>query len=470
MKLSGIVVAAGILSGCAVGRDYQRPALESPQAFRDADTQRPEVPASWWTLFRDPTLDALQKQALSGNLDLQAALARIGQARAGLSGARADFYPSVNAEGDITRQRISANAQNLPPGLKKSLDLDYTIRRAGFDMNYELDLWGKVRRSAEAARAGWRGSADDYTATELSISAEVARTYFELRSIDREREVLRQTVALREDEAHLEAVREKAGLSAGLNTTRAAAEAAVVQAQLAEADRRRAAAEHALAVLCGAAATDFRVPEQAWQPTIPQIVPGLPSDLLRRRPDLRRSEQALIQANAEIGVAKASFFPSFQLLGSAGLASLDASTLLDWESRVLSFGPSVTLPIFRGGRNRAQLKRAEARYQESLAQYKNAWLTALRETEDALSDLKHYDVQSQAQARALANAEQTWSLAKTRYNSGLTNYLDVIDAQRVALQAKLRVIELDQVRQQTTVQLVKAIGGGMDEASGALAR
>jgi outer membrane protein, multidrug efflux system len=327
-----------------------------------------------------------------------------------------------------------------------------------------VDVWGRVRRSVEAANADTAAIGTDLQVVWLTLTADVARNYQSLRSLDHERAVIEATAALRTDELQLQATRNRAGLVNEMDVTRARTELANVEAELQGVVRRRAQFEHALATLCGRSPAAFALTPGGALIEAPEIPAGLPSELLQRRPDVVEAEQRLEAANARIGVAKAAFFPTIKLTGAAGYASADLGSLVDWPSRFAQFGPSISVPIFQGGRNTATLKAAEARYEQSVATYRGAVLTAFREVEDALSDLSTLTVQAEAVNRALAAARDTAALATERYQRGLSSYLEVVDAQRVALQAERQAVQLRGQRAVSTVLLSKALGGGWEDS------
>jgi multidrug efflux system outer membrane protein len=290
----------------------------------------------------------------------------------------------------------------------------------------------------------------------------VARTYYLVRSLDAEKRVIEATIALRRDAVQLQETRNKAGLINEVDVTRARTELATVEAELHAINRVRAQVEHALAVLCGEPPATFVLKVTPLNTVPPEIPAGLPSSLLQRRPDIVEAEQLLQAASARIGVAKAAFFPTIKLTSTAGLASADLGMLFDGPSRIWSVGPSIHVPVFEGGRNKANLKATEARYEQMVATYRSAILNAFREVEDALSDLSTLASQSEAIERALVAARDTTALANERYQKGLTSYLDVVDAERAVLEADRQASQLRGQRAISTILLAKALGGGWE--------
>ncbi|HEX5218166.1 MAG TPA: efflux transporter outer membrane subunit, partial [Verrucomicrobiae bacterium] len=447
-----------LLAGCAVGPNYSRPAVPSQSSWKEGatSTNAAVLPTEWWAIFNDAELSALEAQAVQANQDLKVAVARVTEARALARVSKSELFPSITANGSYSWNRLSENGANALP------DSKFEDFGGSFDLSYELDLWGRVRRNIEAAHADYSAVATDLQVVLLTLTADVARNYQALRSLDNERVVIEATIALRKDELQLQETRNKAGLINEVDVTRARTELANVESELQAVTRRRAQVEHALAVLCGQPPANFGVVAKATSIVPPEIPAGLPSELLQRRPDVVAAEYNFEAANARIGVAKAAFFPTIKLTGAAGYASADLSTLVDWPSRFAQFGPSISVPIFQGGRNIANLKAAEARYEQNVATYRGSVLNAFREVEDALSDLSTLAAQAEAVNRGLTSARDTVALANERYQKGLTSYLDVVDAQREALKAERQDAELRGQRAISTILLAKALGGGWE--------
>ncbi len=456
---SPVSATAGTLT---VGPDYQRPTNSVPGEFRDVPVWKEGTPADraakgrWWEIFGDPTLNQLVVRATDGNQSLKAAAARFDQARSTARFQRGERLPAVNLEAEGTRERFSANQ-----------DPDFNINsattiRLPLDLSYEVDLWGRVRRAFESARAEAQASAADLHHVLLSIQAEVARNYFELRAVDRERATVRASIALRLEAKEVVQARVAAGTAPELDLARIDTEVSRAQTELARLERTRAGFESALATLVGVPAPAFQLAaiDSDAAPSPPPPVPaGLPSALLERRPDIASAERQLAAANARIGVAKAAFFPVLRLTGSAGFASADLESLFNWESRVWSIGPSLSLPIFAGGRSRANLARARAAFDEAVARYRQQVLVAFGEVQENLTALKHLAVEAEAVARSHESAHRTYDLAKARYEGGIVSHLEVIESQRTLLEAELDQARLHALRQTTTVRLIKALGG-----------
>jgi outer membrane protein, multidrug efflux system len=448
----------------SVGPDYILPAADAPATYRDADNSaawKAAAPADalgrgeWWKLFGDATLDDLETRALAANQDLLAAAARVEQARALAGVARSAYWPQIAGNGSILRERTSDTTDNVFP---QQITTTY---RTPLSASWELDLFGRVRRLSESARADAEASAATFESVRLALAADVAVNYFSLRAFERELAILRDTTALRRRALELVSARLKSGAAAEFDVARAETELATAEAETAASANRRAALQNALAVLVGEPASSFTLAPGTGANGLPPNVPsGLPAELLERRPDVAAAERALASANARIGVAKAAFFPAISLTGSAGFASGDIDRLFNSDSRIWSIGPSLYLPIFQGGRNRANLERSRAAYDESVAIFRQRVLVAFREVQDALTATQFLAEQSAAQERALASARRAAVLAQTRYDSGFVAYLEVIDAQRTALAVERASVQLGALRLNTSVALIKALGGG----------
>jgi len=330
-------------------------------------------------------------------------------------------------------------------------------------LSYEIDLWGRVRRSFESARADTQSSLAAMHNVLLTLQADVAQNYFSHRSLDAEIATVRGTVGLRNEELKLTRSRFEGGISSELDVARAETELAATEAEPAALLKRRAELENSIAILVGETASTFKLAELSasnWNPQPPNIPAGLPADLLERRPDVADAERQLASANARIGVAKAAFFPVVRLTGSGGFVSGDIESLFNWESRVWSLGPSISLPIFAGGRNVANLNRSRAAFDEVVAKYRQRVLIAFGDVENSLSGIHFLGTQSVAQNRAVASAQRAADLAAQRYRAGIVSYLEVVDANRAALAAQRNQAQLAGQRLIASVQLIKALGGG----------
>lgn len=458
-----------LLAGCAVGPDYHRPATATPEhwkapsPWKEAQPNDAAIRQNFWEIFDDPVLNGLERLAVSNNPDLQAAFARVEESRAVARISRADLMPAVNFDPYADRTRYSPN-RPLPPS---GAPVTYTANDfvLPLDLSYEVDLWGKVRRSFRAAQSTAQASAADYQNVLLTLQSDVASTYFTLRAIDVDRWVFKDAIQLREKNLDLVQSLHEGGANSALDVARAETELAAAQAGLVGYDLRRAQLENALAIVCGQNPSSFSLAESKRIDPAPVIPAGLPADLLERRPDVAEAERLMAAASEEIGVAKAAFFPAITLTGFAGVESAELKNLFDWESRLWSFGPSVSLPLFAGGRNRAGLARARAAYDEALSNYRSRILGAFGDVENALAGLRLLRDEFEAQTRAVDAASRAAELSRTRYKEGLVSYFDVVDAERTLLDNQLLAYDLNGQRLVTSILLIKALGGGWQAAS-----
>ena len=470
------IVLAGLLMGTAsaqasfltVGPDYQTPSNSVPAYYKSAEYGNwkegeplDNVPkGEWWQIFGDTNLDSLEIEALQANQDLKAAVARVDQARATARIARGELLPALGFDPNYTRQRYSPNQD---PSFGNVTANTYSTP---LDLSYEVDLWGRVRRSFEGARADAQASLAEFYNVQLTLQSDVAQNYFALRSMDAEIATVSGNVDLWKEQVKLTQSRYNGGIGSELEIAQAQTQLATTEAELAALAQRRDELENAIAILAGQDPTTFKLAAfttQSWRPQPPQIPAGLPADLLQRRPDVAAAERQLASANAKIGVAKAAFFPVLTLTGSGGYLSGDVESLFNWDSRTWSIGPSLSLPIFAGGRNRANYKRAWAAYDEALANYRQQVLIAFGDVEDSLSDIRHLADQNSAQELAVKNARRAADLATDRYRSGIVAYIEVVDANRDALSAERANAQLAGQRLIASVQLIKALGGGWEE-------
>ncbi len=453
------------LAGCAVGPDYKKPETATPEAFSENGPWKVAAPkdalpkGAWWKIFQDPALDALEDQSLKASPTLQSAIARRDEAFAIAGISRADFFPQLSLDPSASRARYSGQRQTQIPATRDSYTA--TSINVPLDLSYELDLWGRVRRSNESARALAEASDAAYQNVLLGVQGDVAQAYFTLRSLARERTLVTRSIATRRDALDLVRKRFNGGASDRLDVLQAETELASAESDLLVLDQQRGVLRHALAVLCGQLPGQFALNEEApWNATVPVLPVGLPSELLERRPDVAAAERTLAAFNAQIGVAKAAFFPSIHLIGSAGYNSDELNSLFNWDSRQWSLGPFISLPLFQGGRNVANYDRAKAAYEEAVGNYRQSVLVAFRDVEDSLGSLRYYDEQAEVLARAVTSSREAADLSTVRYKAGLVSYLEVVDAERTALQNERIAEELNARRFTVSVLLVKAFGGG----------
>jgi multidrug efflux system outer membrane protein len=454
------------LFSCAVGPDYKRPDVAdltpSDWGWKIAEP-KDEVPkGQWWRVFKDPVLDDLETRTVEGNQDLRVAVARVEEARAAARISRSRFFPELSFNPSFVRQRTSANQPTpipIPPPLELTSRLLNTYS-VPLDLSYEVDLWGRVRRSFEAARAEAEASVSDYQNVLLTLTADVAVNYFLMRSMDSEIEILRRSIELQDDVVRILNDRFIVGTISEAGVEEARAELADAKADLAEMIRRRTETLHALALLCGRPASSFEVAEGRIRVSPPAIPPGLPSGLLERRPDIARAERNLSARNARIGVARAAYFPVVRLTGEAGFLSAKAGNLFSKDSRIWSVGPGISLPLFTAGRTAAEVRQAEAAYEEAQAEYRQTVLQAFKEVEDSLAQIVLFERQAAGRGEALAATKRALGLASVRYEAGATGYLEVLEAEKKTLQHERQEAELSGQRMGSSVRLIKALGGG----------
>jgi multidrug efflux system outer membrane protein len=463
MRILSLVCSALFLSSCTLGPAYTPPAPPIPLAWQESAPwrqaePRDEVPrGAWWSVFGDPELNRLEEEAMASYPGLQIALSRVAQARAGLTGSRADLYPRLDLGASAVRSRTAADFSSGGEG-ETSTFIDLPL-----DVGYEVDLWGRVRNSVEAAGAEMEATMADYQSSLLFLQAEVARTWFSLRTLDSESVLLARAIDLRRENLKLVRSRFEAGETGKLDLTRAETELAAAEAEARGVARSRAALVHALAVLTGQPASGLSIASAPLDLAPPAVAPGLPSTLLERRPDVAAAERRMASANARIGVAHAAFFPAVTLFGFGGFQSAEIADLFSWDNRTWGLGPAVSLPIFDGGRNRAGLRRAEAFWNEAAADYRLNVLAAIGEVEDGLSGLRHLGEQADFLERAENSAAEAAELSRIRYRAGMVSYLEVVDAERTMLESQRQAARVLGQRLETSVFLIRALGGGWDE-------
>ncbi len=469
-----ILAAVALLAaGCTVGPNYQKPAVTVPPAFKEAAA--PEVTAAaarqlkpaqpqdtasrgkWWEVFNDPQLNALEEQVAVSNQTIAQAEARFRAARAAVLGARSGLFPTVTAGANTSRSHASSTRSIVRQSLPGLTVTDYQLP---IDFSYELDLWGRVRRSVEASVANAQASAADVATATLSMQSELALDCFQLRGLDAQKQLLDSTVAGYEKALQLTQLRHNQGVASGVDVAQAETQLATVRAQSTDLGVSRAQFEHAIAVLTGRPPAVFSLSTSQAGIVPPAIPVMLPADLLQRRPDVAAAERSVAAANAQIGVAKAAYFPALSLSASGGLESSMLSTLLSWPSRFWSLGPSLVETIFDGGRRRAATEQATAGWEQSVAAYRQSVLSAFEDVEDNLAALRILAQEAAEQAAAVEAAQRSLDLANSRYQGGITTYLEVITAQTAALANQRTAIELLTRQMVASVLLVKALGGG----------
>jgi multidrug efflux system outer membrane protein len=468
------LAVAALLSACGtVGKDFVAPQGVDTPAYRHAaaepQDQSARLPAAWWTVFDDATLTQLEQRAMRDSPNVRAAAQRLVQAQAQLGVTRASELPTVGVSAGVSNSRTSAETpMGATFGHKSIKGTEYSV---GANFSYELDLWGRVRRAVEAADAQALAAQDDRDGVMLMLSSQVATTYWQLRGLDADIAILNDALATRRESQQLIEARFNAGLSNELDVSRTRIERANAEADIQEAQRQRNTLEHALAVLVGASPSQPILLAAAGNvattlPQPPAIPVGLPATLLGQRPDLAASVATLKAFNAQVGVAEGAYYPSVSLTGNFGYASETLSNLAQGSARQFSIGPlALSLPVFEGGRIKANVNLAKARYDEAVANHEGRLLTALREVEDALSDVQQRKQQGDVQVQAQQAAARAVQVAQARYDRGVSTYLDVTDAQRSALAADRAAAQIRTQRLLAAVSVARALGGGWSPAA-----
>ena len=454
-----VILGLVLLSGCAaVGPNYQRPEVSLPPDYSEASgaavTTTAPVQRDWWRLFHDSTLDRLMEQALSENQDLQMAISRVAEAEALVREAQSVFYPSVNLEAGETRSRSAKTTTSSPSVQNTNLLMLSTA--------FELDVWGKLRRANEAALAQALATRYARDTVQLSIAGLVSNSYLALRAYDAQLAVTVATIESREGSLDIVRNRVDAGLTSPLDLHQAEGSLAAAKAQLATLRRQRALVEHQLGVLTGDPGLTIAPGDLSQLPVPPVPPPGLPSQLLEARPDIQQAEQELVAANAEIGVAKAAYYPTISLTGTLGTQSPELSNLFTSPANLWSLGWGLVTPVFEGGRISAQVDQVTAHRQQVVANYRKTVQTAFQEVNDALVSLRESANGEQAEAEQVAAAKKALDLAKIRYDAGYSSYLEVLDSERTVNEALLSYIATRQTRLTAAVDLFKALGGGWE--------
>jgi multidrug efflux system outer membrane protein len=468
--LPALFTLSVVLAGCMVGPDYKRPPLETPGSFKSQADSAPVPPIApeWWRLYREPELDRLIAMANQSNQTLIQAVAAVDQARALARVARSFLYPTISADPTFTRERTSPNRRSIISGQPVGIAATFNDWLVPIDLTYELDVWGRVRRGLQSARAQAVASADDEAMVRLTVQTDVAQIYYTLRLLDAQAEILAQTVVSYREQVRILSVQVRTGLTSPIVLAQADALLQSTLAQQRDFERARADEEHALAILCGQAAPTFSVAANPLREVLPPEVPaGLPAMLLRRRPDVAAAEQTAVAANAQIGVAKAALYPTFSLSSFVGFESANLSTLGNWQSRVASLIPGVTLPIFEGGRLKANLDATRAVYRQTVAAYVNQVLIAYGDVENALTDLHAYDDETGNLRTAVTASREYLRMAEVQYKIGLVDYLTVIDAERTLLTNQLSLAQNLNSQVAASILLIKALGGGWEDGVGA---
>jgi len=469
LALPGLALAAVFLSAaCAVGPDYKRPAAAVPAAYKENSQWQPAQPSDsairgkWWEVFGDDSLDALQEQVTVSNETLKAAQAQFIQARAAIRFSRAGYYPTLTVGPFASRARDSGNQPFAGTFSRGVTANDFQIP---FDASYEPDVWGRVRRNVEAARAGAQASAADVETVSLSLHAELAMDYFQACNLDAEIQLLNSTVSAYTRALELTDSRYKGGVASQVDVAQAKTQLETTRAQAIDLQVQRAQLEHAIAALIGKPASEFTLPVASLGPKPPAIPPALPSQLLERRPDVAGAERRMAAANANIGVARSAYFPVINFGVAGGFNSALISTLIQGPSGFWSVGLSATETLFEGGQRRAATEQARAAYDQAVASYRQTALTAFQEVEDNLAALRILEQEATTQQGAVEAAEHSLALSNNRYRGGVASYLEVTTAQSTALTDEITAVQIQGRRMVASVLLIKALGGSWDASS-----
>jgi len=467
-KLAVLALPLGLLGACAVGPDYVRPVVETPAAFKEgwkqAEPRDHELRGKWWEVFNDELLNRLAEQVDVSNQSLARAEAQYRQAAALIDQARAAYYPNLGGELSVTRSRASGTTGAQGSGQPVSRPA-VTNRDLAVNASWEADVWGRIGRTVEASVAGAQASRADLEAARLSAQAQLAQSYFQLRALDAQKQLLDDTLAAFEKSLQLTQNRYTAGVAAKADVVQAQTQLKTTQAQAIDIGVSRAQLEHAIALLVGKAPSELSIARAPLAASPPSIPAGLPSELLERRPDIAAAERRAAAANAQIGVAKAAFFPSFTMAAAAGYQSSSMAQWLTAPSRFWSIGPALALSLFDGGLRRSQSEQAIAAYDASVALYRQTVLTGFAEVEDNLAALRILEQEAQVQAEAVQTARQSLELTLNQYKAGTVSYLNVTAAQATALGNERTAVDILNRRLAASVQLIKALGGGWSRAS-----
>jgi NodT family efflux transporter outer membrane factor (OMF) lipoprotein len=462
---------ATLLAGCSLAPPLTTPQVATADAYKEIPsagnapwtTAQPadHLPRdAWWTLYGDGQLDALQKKLLANNADLAAALANYNQARAYSDQLRSGLFPTIAGSADIERDRQSAHKPLSGTGQP----LYYNSNTVGLEASYELDLWGRIRNEVASGNAQAAAAAADLENARLSLNAQLVDVYVQLRGFDRDSAILDDTVKAYRHALDLTKQRHDGGIAPGLDVARAQTQLDVARSQAAQTLAQRALMEHAIAALVGESASQFSIAPAIVEIKLPQVPAGIPSTLLQRRPDIAAAQRRMQAANADIGVARAAFFPSITLDASAGYQSSNHNNWISAPNSFWAIGPSLLLDIFDAGKRQAQVNQARAALDEASAKYRGVVLGAFQQVEDNLALLNHYHDAAEAEKSAVASAQRSLDFSMDRYREGAVNYLDVVTSQTAALQTQRDALDLDTRQLRASVALVRALGGGWSAA------
>ena len=466
-----LVLLIAMLEGCTLGPKYVKPSVpttptfkeEAPASYQGSEQWKPANPedqasrGKWWEIFGNPELNNLEEQVATSNQDLKVYEARFREARAAIRFNRASQFPTITTAPSVAYTKNSDYSPSFPSKIQQASTGDFVLP---FDLSYELDLWGRVRRAVAAAREEAQASSADYATAKLSLEAELALDYFELRSADAQKQLLDNTVKAYTDNLQLTTNRFKKGVAPRSDVAQAQTQLDTTRVQDTDITVQRAQFEHAIAVLIGKPPAEFSLPAAPLNYQPPTIPVGLPSDLLQRRPDISAAERRVAEANQQIGIARAAYFPTVNLNGTVGFGGSQGSNWFGWPSAFWAVGPTVAETLFDAGRRRATSESARANYDATVATYRQTSLTAFQEVEDNLAALRILENESQQQEEAVASAKDSLQLFANRYRGGVDTYLQVITAETTELSNERNAIDILRRRMDASVLLVKALGGG----------
>ncbi|MGO9013708.1 MAG: efflux transporter outer membrane subunit [Dissulfurispiraceae bacterium] len=450
-----------LLTACTVGPDYVRPTAVVPASYKEAAGWKAAQPkdncikGAWWEIFNDPRLNALEEQVNISNQNIIAAEAQFRQARALVQQTRAGYFPTVTAGASFTRTRSS-----VVNGTGRSSMSGISNYQLPVDVSWVPDVWGRVRRTVEASQANAQASAADLGATQLSSQGELAQDYFQLRTLDAQKQLLDSTVANYRKSLELTKSLYAQGVDSIADVLQAETQLKTTEAQAIDVGVQRAQMEHAIALLAGKPASDFSIPFAPLSAVAPSIPAGIPSELLQRRPDIAAAERLVASANAQIGVAESAFYPSITLSASGGFASSDISKWLTWPSRLWSIGSAISETVFDAGLRSAMTEQARAAYDASVASYRQAVLTGFQEVEDNLAALRILEQEAGVEDEAVKAARKTVAVITNQYKAGTVSYLNVIVSQSTELADENTAVNILGRRMSASVLLIEALGGG----------
>ena len=456
-----------LFTGCAVGPKYRTPSLPTPPAYKEIGNWKTAQPndnnlgGNWWEIFQDSELNALEQQINVSNQNLKAAVAQYQQSRAALRYVRADYYPTVTASPSATRERFS---NNRPPASSGFDGLTFNDFVLPLNLSYQVNAWGRVSRNVESFREQAQASAGDLAVVSLSMHAALAVDYFAARTLDAEEKLLQDTVTQYQQAFQLNEDRYEGGLASEVEVEQARTILETTRAQMIDVGVARAQFEHATAVLLGKAPADFTLPPLPLTAPPPPIPVGIPSELLERRPDIAAAERRVASANAQVGLAKAAYYPLVNILGTGGFESGTITTLLQGPSALWSVGASAAVTVFDVGRRRAFNDQAKAAYDSSVAFYRETVLSSFQQVEDNLAALRVLEQEAGVQETAVQAAQRSLDLSNTRYEGGVTSYLEVITAQNAALSDEVTAVNILGRRMASAVLLMEALGGGWNRS------